>query len=62
VKGFYKLVIAQLLAHGYQFLREGKGAHERWTNGTHIQTVSRNISSRHMANAIMKQAGIPHRF
>jgi len=31
-------------------------------NGTRIQTVSRNIAARHMANAIMKQAGIAHRF
>jgi len=62
VKGYYRLVIEQLRTNGYTFLRSGKGAHEVWTNGTHNQTVSQNMPSRHMANEIMKQAGIAHRF
>jgi len=62
VKGYYNLVIVQLLAHGYSFLRAGKGAHEIWTNGLRHQTISRNMPSRHTANVIMKQAGIAHRF
>jgi len=43
-------------------LRAGKGSHELWTNGKRNQTVSRNMQSRDMANEIMKQAGIKHRF
>jgi len=62
MKGYYKKVVEQLVACGYRFLRPGKGAHEAWTNGVRIQILSRNISTRHMANAIMKQAGIAHRF
>jgi len=62
VKGYYKFVIEQLTRNGYYFLRKGKGSHEIWTNGRVNQTISRNLPSRHMANVIMKQAGIEHRF
>lgn len=62
MNGYYELVIAILKQHGYRFLREGKGAHGIWTNGVRNQVVSRNMPSRNMANTIMKQAGIAHRF
>ena len=62
MNGFYSLVIAQLKANGYRFLRQGKGSHELWTNGLRHQTVSKNMPARAMANQIMKQAGIAHRF
>jgi len=61
MKGYYELVIALLKQHGFTFQRQ-KGAHQRWFRGTHGVTVSTNCDSRHTANAIMKQAGIPHRF
>jgi predicted RNA binding protein YcfA (HicA-like mRNA interferase family) len=60
--GCYSAVIEQLKLAGYAFLRAGKGSHELWTNGRRNQTVSRNLPSRHLANAIMKQAGIRYRF
>lgn len=62
MNGYYALVIAQLKIAGYRYKRPGKGAHEMWTNGVRNQTVSRNMPSRDMANAIMRQAGIAHRF
>lgn len=62
MNGWYSQVIAVLEQHGYRFLRNGKGAHEIWTNGSRNQVVSKNMPSRHMANEIMKQAGIAHRF
>lgn len=62
MNGYYSPVIAMLKEHGYSFLRQGKGAHEIWTNGKRNQTVSPNMPSRHMANEIMKQAGLAHRF
>lgn len=62
MNGYYSQVIAQLKANGYRLLRPGNGSHEIWTNGTRNQTVSHNMPSRHMANVIMKQAGIQHRF
>jgi hypothetical protein len=43
-------------------LRPGKGAHEIWTNGHRHQVVSKNMPAREMANVIMKQAGINHKF
>jgi predicted RNA binding protein YcfA (HicA-like mRNA interferase family) len=62
MNGYYSQVIAQLKAHGYTLLRQGKGSHEIWSNGQRNQTVSHNMPARPMANAIMKQAGIAHRF
>ena len=62
MNGYYTLVIQILRQHEYRWLRQGKGSHEIWTNGKRNQTVSKNMPSRDMANAIMKQAGIAHRF
>ncbi|MDR2925653.1 MAG: type II toxin-antitoxin system HicA family toxin [Azoarcus sp.] len=60
--GYYERVAVRLKQAGYSFLRGGKGSHEIWTNGIRNQTVSHNMPSRHMANEIMKQAGIGCRF
>lgn len=62
MNGYYRDVIEQLKRHGYQYDRPAGGSHEMWTNGKRKQTVSRNMPSRQMANEIMKQAGIAHRF
>lgn len=62
MNGYYSQVIAVLREHGYSFLRAGKGSHEIWSNGKRNQVVSKNMQSRVMANEIMKQAGIAHRF
>ena len=62
MNGYYKHVVEQLKKHGYTFLRPGKGAHEIWTNGKRNATVSHNMPSRDMANAIMKQANINFKF
>ncbi len=62
MNGYYTQVIAVLKQHGFSFLRQAGSSHEVWSNGKHHQTVSKNMPSRHMANAIMKQAGIEHRF
>lgn len=62
MNGYYSLVRDVLKAHGYTLLRQGAGSHEIWSNGQRNQTVSLNMPSRHMANTIMKQAGIAHRF
>lgn len=53
-----------LKAGGCEFVRQGKGDHEIWFSphtGVHFP-VDQKILSRHTANAIMKQAGIAHRF
>ena len=53
-----------LAASGCTFVRHGKGDHDIWYSpitGRNI-TVDGKIKSRHTANAIMRQAGIEHRF
>lgn len=62
MKGFYTQVAAQLKGAGFWLLASGKGSHEKWTNGRIRLIVSRNCFSRHMANAIMRDAGVDHRF
>lgn len=53
-----------LRATGCQFVREGKGSHGIWfspiTNRTF--TVPSHIDNRPLANAILKQAGLPKGF
>jgi predicted RNA binding protein YcfA (HicA-like mRNA interferase family) len=61
---YRKAVIDQLESNGYTKLpsRRGKGSHEMWRKGRHVQTVPRHIDDRNFANDIMKQAGINYRF
>jgi predicted RNA binding protein YcfA (HicA-like mRNA interferase family) len=60
----YRPLTALLRAAGCRFEREGKGSHEIWfspiTNRTF--TVPANIDNRPLANAILKQAGLPKWF
>jgi len=53
-----------LRAAGCTFVRHGKGDHEIWTNpSTQKQfTVDGKILSRHTANAVLKEAGLPKKF
>ena len=47
-----------------EFLRKGKGDHEMWRSPISGKSfpVDSKIKSRHMANAILKQAGLPKTF
>jgi hypothetical protein len=49
---------------GCTFERQGKGDHELWYSPiTAVRFVVDNaIKSRHTANAVLKQAGLPKRF
>ncbi|MBV8666642.1 MAG: type II toxin-antitoxin system HicA family toxin [Burkholderiaceae bacterium] len=53
-----------LLAAGCYFKRSGKGDHEIWHSPVsgHSFPVDHHIKSRHMANAVLKQAGLPKHF
>lgn len=44
--------------------RAGKGSHEIWRSPINNRTfpVPANVNSRHTANAILKQAGLPKTF
>jgi len=60
----YEAQLKQLLSeHGWSFFRSGKGSHEIWAqNGNHPQTIPKDCKSLHLANKILKQCGIPHKF
>jgi predicted RNA binding protein YcfA (HicA-like mRNA interferase family) len=62
MNGFYPQVIAMLKKHGFFLSRQGKGSHQMWSNGSVSVTVSTTCQSKFTANAIMKQAGIAHKF
>ena len=53
-----------LRAHGCSYERPGRGDHEVWYSPITDRRfpVDHKILSRHTANAVLKQAGIPKRF
>lgn len=57
-------VIKILMMWGCHLVRTGKGDHKIWFSPITQRNfpVDDKILSRHTANGIMKQAGIPHRF
>ena len=60
----YRRVTQLLREHGCGIVRPGKGSHEIWfspASGKHV-TVPRSLKSRHTANEILKQAGLPKAF
>ena len=61
---FTRAVKDQLTEHGCYFYRQGRGDHEMWFSpiSSRYFPVDGKILSRHTANEVMKQAGIPHRF
>lgn len=61
MNGYYSQVVQVLRQHGFE-LRRQKGSHQSWCKGNLCVTVSTTCDSRHTANAILKQAGIAHRF
>ena len=62
--GFEREVLRILAENGCTFVRHGKGDHDIWWSPISKRnvTVDATIKSRHTANAIMKQAGIAHKF
>lgn len=61
----YTRALKQILREaGCDFEREGKGNHEIWYSPiTGIRfVVDQKIKSRHTANAVLKQAGLPKKF
>ncbi|MGO9421395.1 type II toxin-antitoxin system HicA family toxin [Roseiarcus sp.] len=53
-----------LIKAGCEFIRPGRGSHEIWRspNTQHHFPVPIGIPSRHTANAILRQAGLPKAF
>ena len=58
VDGYYKLVVKELRRLGFEYQRNSKGSHERWIGATgRLIIVPRNLSKRHTANGILRDAG-----
>jgi len=64
MKSFAPELKKLLEAAGCYFVRQGRGDHEIWESPiSKIRfTVDNNIKSRHTANAVLKQAGLPKHF
>jgi predicted RNA binding protein YcfA (HicA-like mRNA interferase family) len=64
MKGFGKEVRDRLQEAGCEFVRHGKGDHDIWRSPTIGKsfTVPVKIMSRHLANKILKDAGLPKQF
>jgi HicA toxin of bacterial toxin-antitoxin, len=64
VKGFGKAVREKLTEAGCRFVRHGRGDHDIWYSSISNQnlTVPVKIMSRHMANKVLKDAGLPKAF
>jgi predicted RNA binding protein YcfA (HicA-like mRNA interferase family) len=64
MESLYPQIRNLLLQAGCRLIRQGKGSHEIWHSPTanKVFSVARTLSSKHMANAILKQAGLPKAF
>lgn len=64
VAGFFLEVIEILRLNGCTFVRAGRGDHQIWYSPITKRnfTVDHGCKSRHTANAVMKQAGLPKQF
>lgn len=62
--GFYCELFKRLRGAGCHPTRQGKGSHEIWLNPkTGLSfSVPVTVKSRHTANEILKQAGLPRDF
>jgi len=61
----YEKVVREILhKNGCWFVRRGKGDHDIWYSPITKQNfpVDGKIKSRYIANAVMKQSGINHKF
>ena len=64
MKDFGKALRTILAEHGCTFVRHGRGDHDVWENPKTGQrfAVPVKIKSRHLANKILKEAGLPKTF
>jgi predicted RNA binding protein YcfA (HicA-like mRNA interferase family) len=59
----YRELTDILKAAGCKFVRQAKGSHEYWSSPTapRLFSIPANISSRNLANSILRQAGLKDR-
>jgi predicted RNA binding protein YcfA (HicA-like mRNA interferase family) len=62
-KDFYPELVRLLANAGWVRVPGGKGSHEKWRHLTTGKTITvPRTRSRHMANVILKVAGLPQAF
>jgi predicted RNA binding protein YcfA (HicA-like mRNA interferase family) len=62
-KDFYRNLTKILAAAGFEQVEGGKGSHEKWQNAeTGRSVIVPRSKSRHTANEVLKQAGLPKAF
>ena len=61
-KDLYPEIARLLNAHGWRMAEGGKGSHEKWRHPDGRVAIVPRTHSRHTANAIMKQVGLPKSF
>jgi len=61
---YEKIVRKVLSENGCVFVRRGKGDHDIWYSPITKSNfpVDGRIKSRHIANAVMRQSGVPRKF
>jgi predicted RNA binding protein YcfA (HicA-like mRNA interferase family) len=60
----YRELTSILKDAGWHFVRQAKGSHEFWYSpvAKRMFSIPSNISSRRLANDILRQAGLPKAF
>lgn len=62
-KNYYAELVRLLRAAGWRHVPGGKGSHEKWRHdGTGRTLIVPHTKSRHTANEILKDAGLPKAF
>jgi predicted RNA binding protein YcfA (HicA-like mRNA interferase family) len=62
-KDFYRDIVRLLIAAGWSKADGGKGSHEKWVEAaTGRVVIVPSSKSRHTANEVLKQAGLPKAF
>jgi predicted RNA binding protein YcfA (HicA-like mRNA interferase family) len=61
-KDFYPDIVKLLRAAGYRRIGGGKGSHEKWIDASGQMVTIPRTKSRHTANDVLKQAGLPKAF
>ncbi|MBA3446545.1 MAG: type II toxin-antitoxin system HicA family toxin [Pseudaminobacter sp.] len=64
MENFAKPLKKLLMNAGWAMLRQGRGDHKVWHNFANGQriTIATFLKSRHLANDILEQAGLPKAF
>ena len=63
-KNYNREILKLLKENGCYFVRHGKGDHDIWYSPITDRpfTVDGNIKSEYLANVVMKQSGVKHKF